>query len=74
MRHVDCRPMLAIVALCSTFGTASAADPNPFEYRDLFNGRDLTGWVDVNTSPATWTVRKGLLVCIGKPIGVMRSA
>jgi hypothetical protein len=74
MRHIDCRPILTIVALCSTFGTASAADPNPFEYRDLFNGRDLTGWVDVNTSPATWTVQKGLLVCSGKPIGVMRSA
>jgi len=39
----------------------------------LFNGRDLTGWVDVNTSPDTWTVKNGLLVCSGKPVGVMRS-
>ncbi len=39
----------------------------------LFNGRDLTGWVDVNTSPDTWSVRDGLLVCSGLPIGVMRS-
>ena len=40
---------------------------------DLFNGKDLTGWVDVNTSPSTWYVKDGLLVCKGKPIGVMRS-
>lgn len=42
-------------------------------WRSLFNGQDLTGWVDVNTSPETWSVRDGLLVCRGKPIGVMRS-
>lgn len=41
--------------------------------RDLFNGRDLTGWVNVNTAPDTWSVRDGLLVCSGQPIGVMRS-
>ncbi len=42
-------------------------------YRDLFNGRDLAGWVDVNTSPETWKVKDGVLVCSGRPIGVMRS-
>ena len=40
---------------------------------ELFNGRDLTGWVNVNTEPETWSVKDGLLVCSGKPIGVMRS-
>ena len=44
------------------------------EFVDLFNGRDLSGWVDVNTSPETWSVKDGLLVCSGQPIGVMRSA
>ncbi len=51
----------------------SAAQDNAPEFVDLFNGRDLTGWVDVNTSPETWQVRDGLLVCTGQPIGVMRS-
>ena len=46
--------------------------PDP-EFVDLFNGVDLTGWVDVNTTPETWTVRDGLLVCSGRPTGVMRS-
>ncbi len=30
-------------------------------------------WVDVNTSPETWTLKKDILVCSGRPIGVMRS-
>ena len=42
-------------------------------WTSLFNGKDLTGWTDVNTTPETWFVRDGLLVCKGKPIGVMRS-
>ena len=55
-------------------GTASlpAADAIP-QWRNLFNGKNLDGWVDVNTSPETWSVRDGLLICTGIPIGVMRS-
>jgi hypothetical protein len=30
-------------------------------------------WINVNTEPGTWTKRKDILVCTGKPIGVMRS-
>lgn len=44
-----------------------------FAYRDLFNGRDLTGWVNVNTDPDTWRAENGILICKGHPIGVMRS-
>jgi hypothetical protein len=43
------------------------------EWKPIFNGKNLKGWVNVNTDPGTWSVRKGLLVCKGKPIGVMRS-
>ncbi|MDB3940981.1 DUF1080 domain-containing protein, partial [Verrucomicrobiales bacterium] len=47
--------------------------PDP-GFADLFNGKDLSGWIDVNTSPETWSVNEeGLLVCTGHPIGVMRS-
>src|SRR5437899_12102258 len=42
-------------------------------FRDLFNGTDLAGWVNVNTDKETWSVREGELVCYGHPIGVMRS-
>jgi hypothetical protein len=30
-------------------------------------------WINVNTSPDTWKTSKDLLICSGKPIGVMRS-
>ncbi len=43
------------------------------QFRDLFNGKDLTGWVNVNTDDDTWSVRDGLLICSGHPIGVMRT-
>lgn len=42
-------------------------------FKPLFNGKDLSGWHDVNTSEETWSVKDGLLVCTGHPIGVMRS-
>jgi hypothetical protein len=50
----------------------AVAVPGP-EFRDLFNGRNLAGWVNVNTAEDTWRVKDGLLICSGHPIGVMRS-
>lgn len=63
---------LALSALLLSLAPSRAAEDVP-QFRDLFNGRDLTGWVDVNTSPDTWKARDGLLICTGQPIGVMRS-
>src|SRR5258706_13793014 len=40
---------------------------------DLFNGKDLSGWVNVNTDKDTWSVRDGMIICTGHPIGVMRT-
>ncbi|MCK5000113.1 MAG: DUF1080 domain-containing protein [Anaerohalosphaera sp.] len=42
-------------------------------FKSLFNGKDLSGWVNVNTAADTWNVKDGILVCSGHPIGVMRS-
>ena len=39
----------------------------------LFNGENLEGWVNVNCAPSTWTVRDGMIVCSGKPTGVLRT-
>ena len=43
-------------------------------YQDLFNGKDLSGWVNINTDPDTWAWRDGMVVTTGKPIGVMCTA
>ncbi len=39
----------------------------------LFNGKDLSGWNNVNCAPSTWTVRDGVIVCTGVPTGLLRS-
>jgi hypothetical protein len=43
------------------------------EFRSLFNGKNLDGWINVNTAADTWRVKNNELVCSGHPIGVMRS-
>jgi hypothetical protein len=67
-------PILSSIVIPLVFVATplAAAEESP-AFQPLFNGRDLSGWVDVNTSPATWTVKDGVLVCSGNPIGVMRS-
>jgi len=54
-------------------GNCTAKDAAPLQFRDLFNGKDLSGWVNVNTDKDTWTVRDKTIVCKGKPVGVMRT-
>ena len=64
-----------LMCLCIVLFVGNAfADEEPvLGFKSLFNGKDLTGWVNVNTSEDTWGVRDGILVCGGHPIGVMRS-
>jgi len=61
---------VVVVLMCANCWVAAA---EPMQFRDIFNGKDLTGWVNVNTAKDTWSVRDGLLVCTGHPIGVMRT-
>jgi hypothetical protein len=62
-----------VVGVAFLAGTSLQAGEAVPAFVDLFNGKDLTGWVNVNTDPDTWTVKDGVLVCKGQPIGVMRS-
>lgn len=65
--------MKRLLHIASALILISAVRAEPLEWKPLFNGKDLTGWIDVNTSPETWSVEDGELVCTGLPIGVMRS-
>ena len=64
---------MKLLFLAATMATLIAAQTSVPEFRPLFNGKDLTGWVNVNTEPQTWSVKDGLLICSGRPIGVMRT-
>ena len=65
--------ILMSAAVVLLVGSSFVADEGVLEFKSLFNGKDLTGWVNVNTSKDTWNVQDGILVCSGHPIGVMRS-
>jgi hypothetical protein len=67
------RPTVFFTAIALTLITRHLVAEETAGFRDLFNGKDLTNWVNVNTGPDTWKVRDGMLVCAGRPIGVMRS-
>jgi hypothetical protein len=68
---------LAMVIAFSLIPTVSADDKQSVNEKDafvaLFNGKDLSGWIPINVRPDTFVVRDGLIVCSGKPTGVMRT-
>lgn len=66
----------AAIVVVSAFlvATTPLVGQSTASFVDLFNGKNLDGWVNVNTAEDTWKVRDGLLICSGRPIGVMRSA
>lgn len=51
----------------------AAEDATEEGFKPAFNGKDLSGWVAVNTAPSTWKMKNGMLICSGKPIGEMRT-
>jgi len=69
-----CRTLCAgVIAVLVAASAAVAGDAV-----DLFNGTDLSGWVNVNCSPSTWTVKKDdegkpYILCSGVPTGVLRT-
>ncbi len=71
-------PRLALTAalMVSALVNAFAADAiTPKAKTELFNGKDTTGWVvfPAETSKDTWSVKDGILACVGKPSGFLRT-
>ncbi|NQX39943.1 protein of unknown function [Pedobacter steynii] len=67
---------MAFIGLLANTSTLSAqTKPIQFgEERSLEHGKKKAiSWINVNTEPETWRKEKDLLICSGKPIGVMRS-
>jgi hypothetical protein len=67
------KQLAALAFLAGLLASATVVAQPPGQFVDLFNGKDLTGWVNVNTAEDTWRVRDGILICSGHPIGVMRT-
>jgi hypothetical protein len=60
--------VLVVVAL-------TAADDKTEEdgFVPMFNGRDLTGWHNVNCAPSTFFVKDNEIITTGKPTGYLRT-
>lgn len=43
------------------------------DFKPMFNGKDLAGWVNVNCHPGTFFVKDGEIVTTGKPTGFLRT-
>ena len=65
---------IAVYFILFSWHQVHAQDNDSLCLKPLFNGKDLTGWVNVNTDKDTWKVEDGILICKGQPIGVMRTA
>jgi len=65
------RHLTLLAAATLLVGTARAEDADGWV--SLFNGKDLSNWVNVNCAPETWTVADGVIKCTGKPTGALRA-
>ena len=59
----------ALAALVCAAGVRADEDG----FRPLFNGKDLTGWVNVNCHPNTFFVKDGMVITTGHPTGYLRT-
>ena len=67
----------ALVAACFCTNAFAADAVVPTAKVALFNGKDTAGWVsflkDGASADKTWSVKDGLLVCTGSPVGFLRT-
>ncbi len=61
------------LVLISLFVNSSISFAEEDGFKPLFNGKNLEGWVPVNTAPSTWSVKDGMIQCTGKPTGELRT-
>jgi hypothetical protein len=57
-----------VLAVAAPLGAAEEG------FRPMFNGKDLTGWVNVNCAPGTFFVRDNMIITTGVPTGYLRTA
>jgi hypothetical protein len=65
-------PAAVLVAL-AVVAPLRAGDTKDVGFQPMFNGKDLTGWVNVNCAPGTFFVKDGEIITTGKPTGFLRT-
>jgi hypothetical protein len=70
LRWLSALPLALLIV-----GLAAADDKKEDDgFVPMFNGKDLTGWVNVNCAPSTFYVKDGEIITTGKPTGYLRTA
>jgi hypothetical protein len=71
------RPLCCTAALLLVLVLALTALPDDQQQDEgfvpMFNGKDLSGWVNVNCAPGTFYVKDGEIITTGKPTGYLRT-
>src|SRR5579864_6703854 len=71
------KTLIAAWLVLFTFTLPAFTDDEPKSsagFVPMFNGKDLTGWVNVNCAPSTFYVKDGEIITTGKPTGYLRTA
>ena len=73
LRLIPTTALLALSLSCSTVAPKTISKP-----RDLFNGKDFSGWEAYLVDPSVklqdvWSVKDGLLICKGEPLGYIHT-
>jgi hypothetical protein len=66
-------PLIASLLLLVAATSSSADDRGEGGFTPMFNGQDLTGWVNVNCAPGTFYVKNHEIITTGKPTGYLRT-
>ena len=56
-----------LLAAATLLFSHSVFAEDPDGWVNLFNGKDLSNWVNVNCAPETWTVADGVITVNKKP-------
>lgn len=69
--------LLPVAFMAAVFAVLPGSRPGLAQPADgftpMFNGKDLTGWVNVNCHPGTFFVKDGEIITTGKPTGFLRT-
>jgi hypothetical protein len=67
------RRLLPIVVPVFAIALVPAGAAEDAGFKPMFNGRDLTGWVNVNCHPSTFFAKGDEVITTGKPTGYLRT-
>jgi hypothetical protein len=64
---------IAVLAGVLTLALPSPVPAGEDGFVPMFNGKDLTGWVNVNCAPGTFFVKDDMIITTGVPTGFLRT-